>query len=432
MNATAPPLGTVLVVNSGSSSLKFALYLRGQAGAEPRRAVTRGQVDGLQAGGTPRLCLPGQPPRELDTAAGTESTRHAAALEALQAHLAAAAPEAQVLAVAHRIVHGGPHYRAPVALDDAVLALLGTLEPLAPLHQPYNLAGVRALRRAWPSCLHVACFDTSYHRTLPRLEQRYALPAALHEQGLRRYGFHGLSYEAAMATLRRRSERASGRVLMAHLGSGASLCGAQGGQSVTTTMGFSALDGLMMGSRCGQLDPGIVLHLWRQGWAIADVERLLYRESGLVGVSGLSADLRTLRQAASAGHAPAQLAIELFDHRLRREAGGLCATLGGLDVLAFTGGIGAHDPATRAELAQGLAHLGVRLDAAANRAARSDPPREDVGAPPDDAREAAPVPIHAADSAVEVWVVPPDAGRTAAAAAWGVLDALPVGRTALV
>jgi acetate kinase len=417
MNAPAASPGTVLVVNSGASSLKFALYPRPPAGAgpvAPIAAITRGRVDGLQAGGTPRLCLAGQPPRELDTAAGTESTRHAAAHEALQAHLAEVATEAPVRAVAHRIVHGGPHYRAPVALDDAVLALLATLEPLAPLHQPYNLAGVRALRRAYPDRLQLACFDTAFHATLPRLEQRYALPAALHEQGLRRYGFHGLSYQAAMAALRRNGAPADGRVLMAHLGRGASLCGAQGGHSVTTTMGFSVLDGLVMGSRCGQLDPGIVLHLWRQGWTLADVERLLYRESGLVGVSGLSADLAELREAATGGHAQAQLAIDLFDQCLRREAGGLSAELGGLDLLAFTGDIGTHDAQTRAELARGLSHLGIRLDADANRATDG----------------AAPQPIHAADSAVEVWVVPPDEGRVAAEAAWAMLDRLPAGRTA--
>ena len=407
-------VNAVLVVNAGSSSLKFALYPRNATDA-PALALARGQVEGLQPGGVLQLSLPGQAAQVLSTV-GPDDNRHAVALAALQAHVSAAAPQARVQAVAHRIVHGGPHYRAPVALDDAVLALLATLEPMAPLHQPYNLAGVRALRAAYPGCLQVACFDTSFHSTLPRLEQRYALPTALHEQGLRRYGFHGLSYQSVMSSLRRHSEKALGRVLMAHLGSGASACAAQGGQSVATSMGFSALDGLVMGSRCGQLDPGIVLHLWRQGWTVAEVEKLLYRESGLVGVSGLSADMRELRAAARAGHAQAQMAIDLFDYRLRREAGSLSAVLGGLDVLAFTGGIGEHDPATRAELVHGLAYLGVRLDAAANRAAGGETA----------------TPIHAADSSAEVWVVPTDEGRIAADAAWQLLDRLPVGRTALL
>lgn len=410
----AAALNTVLVVNSGSSSLKFALYPR-STGDEPPQALARGQVDGLQPGGTLQLRLPGQAAQAL-APAGADGNRHGAALAALQAHVDRAAPRARVQAVAHRIVHGGPHYRAPVALDDAVLALLATLEPMAPLHQPYNLAGVRALRAAYPNCLQVACFDTSFHSTLPRLEQRYALPTALHEQGLRRYGFHGLSYQSVMGALKRRSDKALGRVLMAHLGSGASVCAAQGGLSIATSMGFSALDGLVMGSRCGQLDPGIVLHLWRQGWTVAEVEKLLYRESGLVGVSGLSADLRELRAAARAGHTQAQTAIDLFDYRLRREAGSLGAVLGGLDLLAFTGGIGEHDHATRAELVHGLAYLGVRLDAAANRAAAGE----------------AIAPIHAADSSAEVWVVPTDEGRVAADAAWHLLDSLPVGRTALL
>ena len=216
------------------------------------------------------------------------------ALAAMQDHLRRSAPTVQVMAVAHRIVHGGPHFRAPVVLDEAVLAMLGTLEPLAPLHQPHNLAGVRALRRAYPGLPQIGCFDTAFHASLPRIEQRYALTDDLHEQGLRRYGFHGLSYQYVMQALQRRSAAANGHVLMAHLGSGASLCAASGGISVATSMGFSALDGLVMGSRCGQLDPGIVLHLWRQGWSLAQVENLLYRESGLRGVSGLSADLREL------------------------------------------------------------------------------------------------------------------------------------------
>ncbi len=405
--STPAALPAVLVVNAGSSSLKFALYPRGDASGlhDGAAALARGQVDGLQPGGQPRLCVDGAEPRAIDTD-GDDVHRHDAALVAMQDHLARCAPTVQVVAVAHRIVHGGPHFRAPVVLDDAVLAMLGTLEPLAPLHQPHNLAGVRALRRAWPGLPQIGCFDTAFHASLPRIEQRYALPADLHEQGLRRYGFHGLSYQFVMQALQRRTAAASGHVLMAHLGSGASLCAASGGLSIATSMGFSALDGLVMGSRCGQLDPGIVLHLWRQGWSLAQVENLLYRDSGLRGVSGLSGDLRELRRAAGGGHAAAQTAIDLFDHRLRRESGALAAVLGGLDLIAFTGGIGEHDAQTRADLIHGLAHLDVQLDGAANEAARGD----------------AVAAIHMPGSRVEVWVVPTDEGRVAADAAWQMLD----------
>ncbi|HMZ02486.1 MAG TPA: acetate/propionate family kinase, partial [Burkholderiaceae bacterium] len=329
------------------------------------------------------------------------------ALAAMREFIASAAPQARVVAVAHRIVHGGSFCTEPVVLDDALLARLATLEPLAPLHQPYNLAGVRALQRAYPELAQVGCFDTAFHAGMPALEQRYALPRALHDEGLRRYGFHGLSYEYLMQVLRRHSERATGRVLMAHLGSGASLCAARSGRSIASSMGFSALDGLMMGSRCGQLDPGILLHLWRAGWELPKVERLLYKESGLLGVSGLSGDLRQLRAAARDGHAEAVEAIALFGHRLKRESGALVAALGGLDLLAFTGGIGEHDAAVRADLTEGLAYLGLRLDAEANQAA-------------DGSRS---VPIHAPDSRVQIWVVPTDEGRVAAQAAWRLVGA---------
>ncbi|HNG79546.1 MAG TPA: acetate/propionate family kinase [Burkholderiaceae bacterium] len=401
----------VLVVNAGSSTLKFALYPHESSGSSSGSypgAYAGGQIDGLQPGGQLRLCPADAPARAL--AAPAEAGDHARfdlALAAMREFIASAAPQARVVAVAHRIVHGGSFCTEPVVLDDALLARLATLEPLAPLHQPYNLAGVRALQRAYPELAQVGCFDTAFHAGMPALEQRYALPRALHDEGLRRYGFHGLSYEYLMQVLRRHSERATGRVLMAHLGSGASLCAARSGRSIASSMGFSALDGLMMGSRCGQLDPGILLHLWRAGWELPKVERLLYKESGLLGVSGLSGDLRQLRAAARDGHAEAVEAIALFGHRLKRESGALVAALGGLDLLAFTGGIGEHDAAVRADLTEGLAYLGLRLDAEANQAA-------------DGSRS---VPIHAPDSRVQIWVVPTDEGRVAAQAAWRLVGA---------
>ncbi|MBQ0932644.1 acetate/propionate family kinase [Ideonella alba] len=365
----------VLAVNAGSSSLKFGLYPRQGA------ALWTGQIEGLEAAG------------EAAFSAALQRLLHDCTQRG-----------ARLLAVAHRIVHGGEAFIAPCRLDAAALQRLRALAPLAPLHQPHNLDGVAAFLQALPQLPQVGCFDTAFHATLPAVERALPTDRALAAQGLRRYGFHGLSYQYLAQTLPQHSARAGGRVLLAHLGNGASLCALRGGRSVATTMGFSALEGLMMGTRSGSLDPGVLLHLLRQGWSADALEDLLYRRSGLKGVSGLSADMRTLR--ASTEPAAAE-AIALFTHRCLREAGALAAVLGGLDAIAFTGGIGEHDAALRAELAAGLAHLGVRLDPSTNSAARGD-------------RVAA---IHAADSAVELWVVPTDEGRVAAQAAFSLLDA---------
>lgn len=364
---------TVLAVNAGSSSLKYGLY------PADGPALWTGQAEGLEAAGE----------------AGFQ-----AALQRLLERIADSG--AELLAVSHRIVHGGGLCTAPCRLDAALLARLRTLEPLAPLHQPHNLDGVEAFARALPGLPQVGCFDTAFHATLPAVERQLPIDRTLAAQGLRRYGFHGLSYQFLADTLPAHSARAGGRVLMAHLGNGASLCAVRGGRSVATTMGFSALDGLMMGTRSGSLDPGVLLHLLRQGWDAARLERLLYQGSGLKGVSGLSADMRTLR----ASEAPeAAEAIALFTHRVLREAGALSAVLGGLDALVFTGGIGEHDAVLRADLVGGLAHLGLALDPAANAAARGD----------------AVLPVHAPHSAAEVWVVPTDEGRVAARAAFALL-----------
>lgn len=386
----------VLAVNAGSSSLKVGLYA-----APDAPAAWSGSFEGLEPGGRPRWCTRGEAPQALPD--GGEQ-----AFDAALAALAQALDGAGVTlrAAAHRIVHGGEGFTVPCRLDDAALDRLAALSPLAPLHQPHNLAGVRAFRRRWPALPAVGCFDTAFHATLPALERRLPLPDAVTAQGLRRYGFHGLSYQFVAGRLAACSGRAAGRVLMAHLGNGSSLCATQDGRSCATTMGFSALDGLMMGTRCGSLDAGAVLHLWRQGWTLERVESLLYRDSGLKGVSGLSADMRTLR---ASSDPRARLAIDLYVHRARREAGALAALLGGLDLLAFTGGIGEHDAATRADIAAALAPLGLRLDAARNAAATGD----------------AVAPIHADGSAVEAWVVPTDEGRVAAAAAFALIDERP-------
>jgi len=328
----------------------------------------------------------------------------ASPFDAALSHLAQALRQhgGRLAAVAHRIVHGGDRCVAPCLLDAATLADLHALDTLAPLHQPHNLAGVKAFAELLPGVPQVGCFDTAFHATLPDVERRLPIARDLAAQGLRRYGFHGLSYQYLSDTLRRLSPRAGGRALLAHLGNGASVCATLNGQSVATSMGFSALDGLMMGTRSGSLDPGVLLHLWRQGWELAAVEQLLYKDSGLKGVSGVSADMRTLR---ASDQPAAHEAIELFTHRLRREAGAMLAVLRGLDLLAFTGGIGEHDATLRADLAGTLAFAGVRLDPQANAAARGD----------------AAVPIHRADSAVEVWVVPTDEGRVAARSAFALL-----------
>ncbi len=375
----SPAQDGILSVNVGSSTLKFALYPVTEGGIGTATQV--GEMEGLQQG----------------------EDAFAEALDALVRRLTEATPMLRLRAVAHRVVHGGPRFQTSVRVTDTVLQELALLIPLAPLHQPHNLEGIRRFWRLLPDVPQIACFDTAFHASMTEQETRYALPEALFQEGIRRYGFHGLSYQHVRDTLQARSTRARERLLMAHLGNGASLCAALLGQSVATTMGFTALDGLVMGTRCGALDPGIVLYLVNQGWSADRLETLLYRQSGLLGVSGLSSDLRVLR--AAAGNQQAQRAIELFTARVVREAGAMAAILGGLDVLAFTGGIGEHDALLRSEVGQRLAYLGVVLHPENNLAAHGDCVQ----------------PIHAADSAVEVWVVPADEGHAAAKEALGLL-----------
>ena len=387
----------ILAVNAGSSTLKFSVHpLQNQGVLDP---VLIGNIQGLEPAGQPRMdwIWEGQRhQRALPAIEGTPFERALHALHGLLAELPALPP---LRAVAHRVVHGGHQYQHSVRITPEVLRALEQLNSLAPLHQPHNLAGIRAFTAAFPELPQVACFDTAFHATLPREESHYALPQTLADQGVRRYGFHGLSYQSIMGTLQSCSARAHGRTLMAHLGNGASLCATLQGRSQATTMGFSALDGLVMGTRCGSIDPGVLLYLLEQGWDHDRIQALLYRQSGLLGVSGIAADMRTLR----ASTAPAaQFAIELFTRRVVRATGELSACIGGLDVLAFSGGIGENDSLLRADVAQRLAYLGVRVDATLN--ARP-------------AHGHAAWAIHAPDSAVEVWVVPTDEGRVAAAEA---------------
>jgi len=391
----------ILAVNAGSSSLKFALYPqnRTEIGAAP----LSGNIEGLEAGGSPLVKILGKDGSSSEQLDAGEGSPHERALSALHTVLERHARGIRIMAVAHRIVHGGDRFAASVVLDDDTLAYLETLCPLAPLHQPHNLAGVHAFRKHFPALPQIGCFDTAFHATLPETEYTFALPQALRDEGIRRYGFHGLSYRYVTDRLLEQTPRARGRMIIAHLGNGASASAVQDGKSVATTMGFSALDGLVMGTRAGAIDPGVLLHLLRQGWSWEQLERTLYRESGLRGVSGISADMRTLR---ASGEAGAKLAIALFTHRLVRECGALTACLRGLDVLAFTGGIGEHDTALRKNVCEALSYLGVKIDEQANN----------------EATRGAIMPIHAQDSSVEVWVVPTDEGRVAAQDAAGLIS----------
>ena len=383
----------ILAVNAGSSSLKFALYP--QSGTDIGAAPLSGNFEGLEAGGSPLVKMSSRDGNSIEQLDAGDGTPHERALSALHAVLERHAKGIRITAVAHRIVHGGDRFSASVVLNDDTMAYLETLCSLAPLHQPHNLAGVRAFRKHFPELPQIGCFDTAFHATLPEMEYTFALPKTLRDEGIRRYGFHGLSYRYVTDRLLEQTPRAKERMIIAHLGNGASVSAVKEGKSIANTMGFSALDGLVMGTRSGSLDAGVLLHLLRQGWNREQLERTLYRESGLRGVSGISADMRTLRASDEPG---AKLAIGIFTHRLVRECGALSACLRGLDVLAFTGGIGEHDTLLRKEACDALAYLGVKIDEQANQEATRD----------------AIMPIHAKDSTVEIWVVPTDEGRVAA------------------
>jgi acetate kinase len=386
---------SILSVNAGSSSLKFALYPIEGAGIG--EAEVTGNIEGLEPSGEPRICMAiqGQGKELTDVCVLSDQEPFEAALEALDSLLALRFSHLRVQAIAHRVVHGGAFYSSSVRVTPEVMAQLATLNALAPLHQPHNLAGIHAFAASFPDVPQVACFDTAFHRTLSPLETTFAIDKKLTEQGVRRYGFHGLSYQYVSQVLQREVPRSAGRVVMAHLGNGASVCATTAHQSRATTMGFSALDGLMMGTRSGALDPGVLLYLMEQGWDHDAIQKLLYKQSGLLGVSGESADMRTLRASQTEG---ARFATDLFAHRVVREVGALSACIGGLDVLAFTGGIGEHDAVLRQQVGDALAYLGVQVDAARNTKATGD----------------SVVSIHADNSAIEVWVIPTDEGRVAA------------------
>ncbi len=377
--------GAILVLNAGSSSLKFAVYpdapgtsaalLRGKIagiGTAPVFSATDGQGRALPPG----TLMP------LHSGQG-----HDALIPALLDWLKTHPGGDAITAAGHRVVHGGRDHDGPARITDALLAELDTLVPLAPLHQPHNLAAIRCVALSVPGLPQVACFDTSFHRTQDRLAQLFAIPRAMSDAGILRYGFHGLSYHYIAGVLPAHlGARAEGRVIVAHLGNGASLCAMKAGRSVATTMGFTALDGLMMGQRCGALDPGVVLYLLNQkGMTPQEITHLLYSESGLLGVSGISSDMAVLE---ASGAAAAKEAIDLFCYRAAGEAARLASAIGGLDAIVFTAGIGENSARVRQRICDQLSWMGVTLDATLN--------------------DANALRIGAVESEVEVLVIPTD------------------------
>jgi acetate kinase len=358
-------LGSILVINAGSSSVKFQLFEPAPGDRLKRRL--KGQIEGIAT--HPHLVARDQGGQLLvdeSWPAGTVADVPGA-LDKVFAWLTRQLGGRRPAAVGHRVVHGGMDYAQPVLVDDEVLHRLERFVPLAPLHQPNNLAAIRALRHRLPQLPQVACFDTAFHRGHAETAERYAIPEALHREGVRRYGFHGLSYEYVASVLPRQApELAAGRVVVAHLGSGCSLCALHGGRSVDTTMGFTALDGLPMGTRPGRIDPGVLLYLLTaKGWDAERLQHFLYHDCGLKGLSGLSNDMRDLL----ASDAPAaRLAVDYFVYRTVQEVMALAGSLGGLDGIVFTAGIGENAPAIRERLCRALAWLGLQFDAAANAA----------------------------------------------------------------
>jgi acetate kinase len=357
--------GAVLTLNAGSSSIKFALYET--CGAGDPAEICRGRVEGL--GTHPRFKAQDGGGQELSARdlASTEAHDHASALAVILAFLRESFPDIKVSAVGHRVVHGGVKHSEPVIVDAVVLGELSRLIPLAPLHQPHNLSGIAAAQAAFPDAPQIACFDTAFHRAHPWVNDTFALPRSYFDEGVRRYGFHGLSYEYIADHLRSTvPDIASGRIVVAHLGNGASMCAINNGASVGSSMGFTALDGLPMGTRCGQLDPGVLLYLMdEKGMNVAAVTDLLYNHSGLLGLSGISSDMRVLE---GSDDPKAAEAIDYFVFRVRREIGAMAAILSGIDALVFTGGIGENSALIRERITTGMGWLSLEIDAIRNSA----------------------------------------------------------------
>lgn len=374
----------IAVINAGSSSIKFAVFQ--EDGARLRRLIG-GSIRDLGTP-SPRFVMKDQSGKILDAKQWEEGATPdlADAIGFLVEMLTARLKDRRIRAIGHRVVHGGEHYLAPVRVDAAVLSTLETLIPLAPLHQPHNLALIRTLLSTAPDLPQIACFDTAFHHTQLPVERAFALPRNITERGVHRYGFHGLSYDYIASVMVQRDPRLAGRVVVLHLGNGASMCAMQDGKSVASTTGLTALDGLPMGTRCGSLDPGVVMYLMDAlKMELPQVETLLYQESGLLGVSGISSDMRTL-EASDAPHA--REAIDLFIHSIKRQLGALAATLGGLDGIVFTAGIGENSAVVRERVCHDAAWLGIELDEVANQAGTGC--------------------ITTAASAVTAWIIPTD------------------------
>jgi acetate kinase len=372
----------VAVLNAGSSSIKFSLFAA--VGGE-LELLARGQSEGLFT--SPRFIAKDANGRILAEKSWGEGVQlgHDGGLDYLVAFLQSNFAEHQLAAVGHRVVHGGLEYSKPVRVDAGVLTALEKFIPLAPLHQPHNLAPIRAFIERAPSLPQIACFDTAFHRDQPAVAQAFALPKAITDRGVQRYGFHGLSYEYIAHTMSKYDARAAaGKTVVLHLGNGASMCAISAGRSVASTMGFTAVDGLPMGTRCGSLDPGVLLYLMDElGMDARAIEKLIYQQSGLLGVSGISSDMRTLETSADPA---ATAAIDLMIYRIGRELGSLAAAMGGLDAIVFTAGIGENSRGLRARVCADAAWLGVDVDHAANEA---NGPRLSTGA-----------------SRVAAWVIP--------------------------
>ena len=378
----------IAVVNAGSSSVKFAFY--DSAGDQP--LLLKGQVE--QIGVSPSLTASAPDGTEVDSRTWpAEGFGHAQAMGAILEVAREQLAGSTVKGVGHRVVHGGTRFTGPVEVTADVIAELEKLSPLAPLHQPHNLGPIKAIAHTRPDVRQVACFDTAFHQTQPHLAQSFALPRELSDSGIRRYGFHGLSYEFVSGRLREVApEHADKRIVIAHLGNGASLCAIHEGRSFATTMGFTAVEGLVMGTRCGSIDPGVLIYLMDEhGMDARALESLIYKKSGLLGVSGISSDMRTLR---ASDDPKAREAIDLFIYRIVREIGSLSAALGGLEGLVFTGGIGQRDAKTRREVVAGCSWLGAELDQQRNDAADGL--------------------ISSGSSKLPIWVIPTDEERVIA------------------
>ena len=372
---------SILTINAGSSSVKFALFELAEHINE--KAAISGQIDGIGTAHVRLVAKDNTGTRIVDQAlpAGAD---HATSFDQLLHWFSSSAKGGKIVAVGHRVVHGGDRYSHPVVLSAADLEQLAQYSRLAPLHQPHNLNGIYAIEKVLADVPQIACFDTAFHRTQSEIAQMYGLPRKYSEEGAKRYGFHGISYEYIASVLPQHCKKADGRVIVCHLGNGASMTAMVGRKCVATTLGFSTLDGLIMGTRCGPIDPGLILHIMEsKGFGVKEMTNLLYKESGLLGVSGISQDMRTL---VASDKPEAKEAIELFCYRIVRELGSLAAAAGGLDAIVFTGGIGEHNPGLRSNICKQASWQGISLNEEANKSGEHR--------------------ISAADSAVDVFVIP--------------------------